>query len=88
MTHYESAAAAQAKDQHAIRAILDLDPEGLLATCRKYKITMCGVIPAVSMLVAALDLGSTSADLVEYATSGDVTGDNSQVVAYAAFSIF
>jgi len=87
MTHYESAAAARAKDNLAIREILGLNPEGLLKVCRSEGITMCGVVPATVMLVAALELGATKAELVRYATSGDVTGDNRQVVAYAAFTV-
>jgi AmmeMemoRadiSam system protein B len=87
MTHYESAAAARAKDDLAIREVLGLNPEGLLNVCRTKGITMCGVIPAAVMLVAALELGASKAELVRYATSGDVTGDQRQVVAYAAFTV-
>lgn len=87
MTHYESAATARAKDDLAIREVLGLNPEGLLKVCRSESITMCGVVPATVMLVAALALGATKAELVRYATSGDITGDNSQVVAYAAFTV-
>ena len=87
MTHYESAAAARAKDELAIREVLGLNPEGLLKACRSESITMCGVVPATVMLVAALELGATKAELVRYATSGDITGDNRQVVAYAALTV-
>jgi AmmeMemoRadiSam system protein B len=87
MTHYESAAAARAKDDLAIAEVLALNPEGLLHVCREQEITMCGVVPATVMLVAALELGATKAELVRYATSGDVTGDNRQVVAYAAMTV-
>jgi AmmeMemoRadiSam system protein B len=87
MTHYESAASARVKDDEAIREILALDPEGLLRACRTKGITMCGVIPSTVMLVAALRLGAKKARLVKYATSGDVTGDNRQVVAYAALTV-
>ncbi len=87
MTHYESAATAKKKDELAIREVLALSPEGLLKACREHGITMCGVIPAVIMLVAALKLGATNAKLVHYATSGDVTGDHRQVVAYAGLSV-
>jgi MEMO1 family protein len=86
MTHYESAQAARAKDDLAIKELLALNPEGLLKVCRSVRITMCGVIPATVMLVAALELGATKAELVRYATSGDVTGDNREVVAYAALT--
>jgi AmmeMemoRadiSam system protein B len=87
MTHYETAAAARQKDEQAIHKMLALDPEGLLHVCREKDITMCGVVPATVMLVAAKGLGATEARLVRYATSGDVTGDNSQVVAYAALTV-
>jgi len=87
MTHYESAAAAKKKDELAIDEVLALNPEGLLRVCRDKEITMCGVIPATVMLVAAMELGATRARLVRYATSGDVTGDNRRVVAYAALTV-
>lgn len=87
MTHYESAKAARVKDDEALREILALNPEGLLQVCRDKGITMCGVIPATVMLVAVLQLGARQARLVSYATSGDVTGDNKQVVAYAALTV-
>jgi AmmeMemoRadiSam system protein B len=88
MTHYESADAARAKDEQAIAEVLALNPEGLLRVCRQKNITMCGVIPATVMLVAAKALGATKAELIRYATSGDVTGDNRQVVAYAAIAVY
>lgn len=88
MTHYESADAARAKDEQAIAELLALNPEGLLRVCRQKSITMCGVIPAAVMLAAAKSLGATRAELVRYATSGDVTGDYRQVVAYAAVAVY
>jgi hypothetical protein len=44
---------------------------------------MCGYAAAVAMLVAVNDLGATNAELIRYATSGDVTGEREQVVGYA-----
>jgi len=35
------------------------------------------------MLIAARLLGATRAELVRYATSGDVSGDRDEVVGYA-----
>ncbi|WP_307726525.1 AmmeMemoRadiSam system protein B [Trichlorobacter sp.] len=40
------------------------------------------------MLVVAKELGASKAELVAYATSGEVTGDYQQVVAYAAVTVF
>lgn len=83
MTHYESGEAAREKDGLALAKILDLDPAGLFRVVRGERISMCGVVPVVVMLAAALRLGATSATLVRYGNSGDVTGDPSQVVGYA-----
>jgi AmmeMemoRadiSam system protein B len=84
MTHFESAAAAKKKDQLALDRMLALDPEGLYQTVMKNRITMCGVIPAAVMLIYALARGATKAELIDYRNSGDVTGDSSEVVAYAS----
>jgi len=48
---------------------------------------MCGVMPTVAALVASLLLGAEEARLISYMTSGDVTGDYSQVVGYAGVVI-
>jgi AmmeMemoRadiSam system protein B len=88
MTHYESAVSARRKDELALERVLGFDPQGLLQVCRSEQITMCGVVPAAVMLVAAGELGATRAELVAYGTSGDVTGDNRQVVGYAAVTVW
>jgi MEMO1 family protein len=88
MTHYETAESAKKKDDLALTQALALNPEGLLSVCRERGITMCGVIPATVMLVAALGLGAWRGELVSYSTSGDVTGDNRQVVAYAGLAVW
>lgn len=84
MTHFESARKAREMDMMALDCMLDLDPEDLFNTVRKNRISMCGVVPATVMLVYALKMGATKAELVDYRNSGDVTGDNSEVVAYAS----
>jgi MEMO1 family protein len=47
------------------------------------EISMCGYAATVAMLVAVRELGANHAELVRYATSGDVTGDRNEVVGYA-----
>ena len=87
MTHYESAERAKQKDSLALERTLALDPQGLVQVCRSNRITMCGVIPAAVMLVAAKALGASSTELVGYTTSAEVSGDYNQVVAYAAVTV-
>lgn len=83
MTHFESAQQAKIKDEQALERVLALDPQGLFNIVRGLNISMCGVLPTTVCLAAALELGATSAELVEYTNSGAVTGDNSDVVGYA-----
>ncbi len=83
MNHYEDDRITRAKDRKALDKVLALDPRGLYDTVRREGITMCGFGPTVTMLTAARQLGATHAELVRYATSGDVTGDRDEVVGYA-----
>lgn len=88
MNHYESDAVTRAKDHQAIERILTLDPRGLFDVVTQQNISMCGFGPAVAMLTAAKQLGARSAELVKYATSGDVSGDRNMVVGYAGVVVF
>jgi MEMO1 family protein len=83
MNHYESDVVTRAKDHRAIERILTLDPRGLFDVVTQEDISMCGYGPAVVMLTAARGLGAKSAELVKYATSGDISGNREMVVGYA-----
>jgi MEMO1 family protein len=83
MNHYESDAVTRVKDHRAIEKILALEPRGLHEVVTQQNISMCGYGPAVAMLTAARQLGASKAELVKYATSGDVSGDRDLVVGYA-----
>jgi len=87
MSHFEPETATRRKDDMAIQRILALDPRGLYDTVKKNRISMCGVIPATALLCACVDLGARAAELVKYATSGDVSGDHGSVVGYASVVI-
>ena len=87
MSHYESRESAERKDSQAIRHILDLDEGGLLETVRDLDISMCGVVPVAAALAACRHLGVKSAAQLAYSTSGDITGDYSQVVGYTAIEL-
>ena len=87
MNHYESDVITRQKDQFAIERILALDARGLHDVVMKEDISMCGFGPAIVMITAAKRLGATQAELVEYATSGDVSGDRDAVVGYAGIVV-
>jgi AmmeMemoRadiSam system protein B len=87
MNHYESDQITRVKDHLAIEKILALDPRGLFDVVMKERISMCGFGPTVSMLTAAKKVGAVDAELVQYATSGDVSGDRNLVVGYAGIVV-
>ncbi|MBW7897548.1 hypothetical protein B188_23710 [Candidatus Brocadiaceae bacterium B188] len=87
MTHHESQASANRKDRIAIGEILALDEDALYRKVREMHITMCGVYPAITLLVCSKERGAKKAELVRYETSGDVTGNFDQVVGYAGIMI-
>lgn len=86
-THYESQKSAEAKDRRAIEAISKMDARGLMEVVDRHNISMCGPGPVASMIIACIGLGASKAELLKYATSGDVTKDYSAVVGYASIAI-
>jgi len=87
MNHYESEDVTRVKDRKAIDRVLALDPRGLFDTVRNEEISMCGYGAAVATLTAVRRLGTAHAELVRYATSGEITGDFQEVVGYAGIII-
>ena len=87
MNHYESDPVTRVKDHKAIQKILALDPAGLYEVVTQEHVSMCGYGPTIAMLTAAKQMGATSAELVKYATSGDVSGDRRMVVGYAGIVV-
>lgn len=83
MSHFLPADEAKSRDSLALQAILDRSPDNLLATVRARNISMCGVLPMTMGLAVANILGAKTARLVRYGSSGDESGDYSQVVGYA-----
>ena len=83
MNHYEDDDTTRVKDHKAIKQILALHAHGLYETVINESISMCGFGPAVAMLVAAKQLGATHAQLVQYATSAETSGDKEMCVGYA-----
>lgn len=87
-SHYEPQTVANTKDALAIREILNLSEEGLLQVVFRERISMCGVFPVAITIYASKLLGAEEAILVDYRTSGDVTGDYSAVVGYGGIIIY
>jgi AmmeMemoRadiSam system protein B len=87
LTHMESKTSANIKDQGVIERILSLNEGALQEWVRLRRVSMCGYGPVSAALYASKQLGAKNAELLKYYTSGDITGDVSAVVGYAAIRI-
>jgi AmmeMemoRadiSam system protein B len=84
LTHYEPADAARKKDMALLQEVLRQDLEGMYSTLERLNVTSCGFGAIATVMEASKSLGLTRSELLKYATSGDTTGDNLQVVGYGA----
>jgi len=87
-THYESGESALEKDSQAVSEILAFDENGLLSVVNRVRITMCGVLPTIVCMTACRKLGVVGVEKLAYQSSGDVTGDYSEVVGYASVAFY
>ncbi len=84
LSHFYRQETANRLDAEIMRQVEMLNPQGVLDAEAQGKGYACGKGALAAVLWAALDLGANHAQLLHYATSGDVTGDYDQVVGYAA----
>lgn len=82
-SHYVPYEYAKKVDFKAIDNIMALDYDGFLTTVKENNISICGSGPIYVLLYLAKEL-KWIPELVEYTSSGEVTGDNSEVVAYCS----
>lgn len=84
MTHYEPQKTAKEKDMAALKAIQEMDAAKFYSIIETKRVSACGYGPIIALIAAAKRLGAKEAKILCYGTSGDVTGDYSSVVGYAA----
>jgi len=84
LTHYEPAEVARRKDMVLLQHVLQNDLEGFYSTLDRLNVTSCGFGAIATVMETSRSLGLSKPELLKYATSGDTTGDNLQVVGYGA----
>lgn len=84
LTHYEPAEEAKRKDMALISDIVKMDVESFYSTLERLKVTACGYGAISTIIQASKLLGFRRGELLKYASSGDTTGDKSQVVGYGS----
>jgi len=86
-SHYVPEQKAKSDDLYAIEPLLNLDTKEFYSRIEERRVTACGYGPIAAMVTACKNLGAKTAQLIRYATSGDVTGDRREVVGYAAITV-
>jgi len=86
-SHYVPAEKARLDDLWAIEPLVTLDTNEFYRRIAERRVTACGYGPITVMVSACAGLGAKAAKLIRYATSGDVTGDNKEVVGYASIAV-
>lgn len=84
LSHFHPAAEARDLDQTIIDLIQDQDPEGLYQAQKDHAGSACGLGALASVIWAVSSDQKTTAHILSYANSGDITGDNSSVVGYTS----
>lgn len=84
LTHYEPAPAAREKDMALMKDVMDMDVGSFYETLEGRGVTACGFGAIAAVMQAASRLGLKRGELLKYASSGETTGDNLQVVGYGA----
>ena len=85
-SHYIESAIAERVDKKAISYILAKEPQKFLENVISKRLSICGFGPIVSLLYYVKKFLNIEPTLLRYGNSGEVTGDFSQVVAYASIS--
>jgi hypothetical protein len=85
-THYEPQVNAEKKDLAALEAVKAMNAKKFLSIIEEQNVTACGYGPIATTITATKGLLAKEARLLRYKTSGDITGDKSSVVGYAAVS--
>jgi MEMO1 family protein len=88
LSHYYPQPVAEKFDGEMLKALDEFDPDGLLAAEADGRGMACGHGALAATLWAARALGATQARVVNYATSGAVSGDLESVVGYGAAVIW
>lgn len=84
LSHFYPQSTAETLDSEVLRWVEAFDPQGVLRAEEEGKGFACGRGALASVMWAAKGLGANHAQVLNYATSGDVTGDFTQVVGYAS----
>lgn len=86
-SHYVQAKIAEQNDLTVLAAIRNLDTSAFYDALARLRPSMCGFGCIAAMADICASFGANEARVILYQTSGDVTGDLTEVVGYAAMEV-
>jgi len=84
LSHFYDSKTAAILDREMLNRFESFDPDSLFEAERSGTGFACGHAAVSAMLHAARGLGADKVQILNYATSGDITGDHASVVGYGA----
>jgi len=87
-SHYHSYDRAVEMDSAALGYIEKMDAAGFLQGIEDGRYEACGAGPVAVTTMVTRAMGADTARILEYMNSGDITGDKSGVVGYAAVVLY
>ncbi|HJJ34908.1 MAG TPA: AmmeMemoRadiSam system protein B [Methanocorpusculum sp.] len=86
-SHYVPAKIAEQNDLTVLAAVRNLDVNAFYDALVRIRPSMCGYGCIAAMAEICAAFGAKEARVLVYQTSGDVTGDQTEVVGYAAMEV-
>ena len=87
LSHFHTDQQARTLDGEFIKHVREFAPEALAKAFAAGSCEACGAGPAIAGMLAARELGANRSVILNYANSGDVTGDRRQVVGYLSAAL-
>ncbi|HLA07056.1 MAG TPA: AmmeMemoRadiSam system protein B [Anaerolineales bacterium] len=84
LSHFYDQNTANVLDTEMLKRFESFDPESIFEAEQTGKAFACGHAAVAAVLWAARELGANKVQILQHATSGDVTGDTSSVVGYGS----
>ena len=84
LSHFNNQEKANKVDGFVLEDIEEMNEFKLFEEVVQYNITMCGYGPVMTAIGVSKSCNKSSAEILAYGTSGDVTGDLTSVVGYAS----
>lgn len=84
LSHFHTAEEANQLDQTIIKGIQTLDPVSLYHVQKNNTGSACGLGALAAVIWTVKSGGGAAAHILNYAHSGDITGDNTSVVGYVS----